>query len=83
MSTLSWNANWSIGRKVLVPVILFAAISLTFVACSSNSAPEKSTTPGSVERTPAFELPDQFSETYSFTPGDGRDHVFVFYMGYF
>lgn len=40
-------------------------------------------TPDGMDLAPAFELTDQFGEIYSFTPNDGQDHVFVFYMGYF
>lgn len=35
------------------------------------------------QKAPAFSLKDQSGQTYTFTPGDGKPHVLVFYMGYF
>jgi hypothetical protein len=32
---------------------------------------------------PGFSLPNQHGQTYALTPGDGKNHVLVFYMGYF
>jgi len=32
---------------------------------------------------PGFSLPDQHGQTYTLTPGDGKNHLLVFYMGYF
>lgn len=32
---------------------------------------------------PGFSLRNQYGQTYTFTPGDGINHVLVFYMGYF
>lgn len=30
-----------------------------------------------------FSLPNQYGQTYTLIPGDGKNHVLVFYMGYF
>ncbi len=30
-----------------------------------------------------FSLPDQYGQTYRLSPGDGKNHVLVFYMGNF
>lgn len=36
------------------------------------------------QNAPAFTLPDAVSgKTYSFAPGDGKNHLLVFYMGNF
>ncbi|GEM_PF-6104906 len=32
---------------------------------------------------PGFSLPNQDGQTYTLTPGDGKNHVLVFYMGNF
>jgi hypothetical protein len=32
---------------------------------------------------PGFSLPNQYKQTYTLTPGDGKNHVLVFYMGNF
>lgn len=32
---------------------------------------------------PGFSLQNSGGETYSLTPGDGENHLLVFYMGYF
>jgi cytochrome oxidase Cu insertion factor (SCO1/SenC/PrrC family) len=32
---------------------------------------------------PGFSLPNQYGQTYTLTPGDGKNHVLVFYMGNF
>lgn len=32
---------------------------------------------------PGFSLQNQDGQTYTLTPGDGENHVLVFYMGYF
>jgi cytochrome oxidase Cu insertion factor (SCO1/SenC/PrrC family) len=32
---------------------------------------------------PRFSLPNQYGQTYTLTPGDGKNHVLVFYMGNF
>jgi cytochrome oxidase Cu insertion factor (SCO1/SenC/PrrC family) len=40
------------------------------VAATGNSAP-------------GFSLPNQYGQTYTLTPGDGKNHVLVFYMGNF
>jgi cytochrome oxidase Cu insertion factor (SCO1/SenC/PrrC family) len=34
-------------------------------------------------RAPGFSLPDQHGQIYTLTPGDGKNHLLVFYMGYF
>ena len=34
-------------------------------------------------RAAGFSLPDQYGQTYTLTPGDGKNHLLVFYMGYF
>ena len=34
-------------------------------------------------RAPGFSLPDQNGQAYTLTPGDGKNHLLVFYMGYF
>jgi hypothetical protein len=34
-------------------------------------------------RAPGFSLLDQQGQTYTLTPGDGKNHLLVFYMGYF
>lgn len=32
---------------------------------------------------PGFALPNQYGRAYTFTPGDGKNHVLVFFMGNF
>jgi cytochrome oxidase Cu insertion factor (SCO1/SenC/PrrC family) len=32
---------------------------------------------------PGFYLPNQYGGTYTLTPGDGKNHLLVFYMGNF
>jgi cytochrome oxidase Cu insertion factor (SCO1/SenC/PrrC family) len=32
---------------------------------------------------PGFSLPNQYGQTYTLTPGDGKNHLLVFYMGNF
>ena len=32
---------------------------------------------------PGFSLPNQYKQPYTLTPGDGKNHLLVFYMGYF
>lgn len=32
---------------------------------------------------PGFSLPDQFGQPYTLAPGDGKNHLLVFYMGNF
>lgn len=73
------NLRPSKGRLVL---LLFAVILLLAVlsACGSDNSSQSI---GTGDQAPAFTLPDQSGETYTFTPGDGKDHVLVFYMGYF
>jgi cytochrome oxidase Cu insertion factor (SCO1/SenC/PrrC family) len=38
---------------------------------------------GPLGRAPGFSLPDQHGQMYTLTPGDGKNHLLVFYMGYF
>ena len=32
---------------------------------------------------PGFSLTDQYGQPYTLSPGDGKNHLLVFYMGYF
>lgn len=36
-----------------------------------------------IGRAPGFSLPDQHGQMYTLTPGDGKSHLLIFYMGYF
>jgi len=35
------------------------------------------------KQAPGFSLKDPYGQTYTLNPGDRRNHVLVFYMGYF
>ena len=69
------------GRGKLAVFLLAAFLLIAILsACGGDDASESAM---AGDQAPAFTLSDQFGETYNFTPGDGRDHVLVFYMGYF
>ena len=67
------------GRWALLFLAAFFLLAV-LSACESDS-PSQSV--GKGDEAPAFTLSDQNGQTYTFTPGDGKDHVLVFYMGYF
>jgi cytochrome oxidase Cu insertion factor (SCO1/SenC/PrrC family) len=51
---------------------------------SSSPAPAGSNSIASVgQPAPAFSLMDQYGQPYTLNPGDGKNHLLVFYMGYF
>jgi cytochrome oxidase Cu insertion factor (SCO1/SenC/PrrC family) len=51
---------------------------------SSSPAPAGSNSISSVgQPAPAFSLMDQYGQPYTLNPGDGKNHLLVFYMGYF
>lgn len=70
-------------RSWLVAALMVAtAVIVTACSSSTNGATDTLTADDNA-KAQGFELPDQFGATYSFEPGDGKNHVFVFYMGYF
>jgi cytochrome oxidase Cu insertion factor (SCO1/SenC/PrrC family) len=69
------------GRGKLAVFLLAAFVLIAILsACGSDNASQST---GTGAQAPAFTLSDQSGQTYNFTPGDGKDHVLVFYMGYF
>ena len=72
----TWPGKGRLALLLLAAFLLLAVVS----ACGSD---DPSQSAGAGDQAPAFTLPDQSGETYTFTPGDGKDHVLVFYMGYF
>ncbi len=55
--------------------------SLPATGSPSSGAPLSVATIG--KPAPAFSLRNQYGQIYTLTPGDGTNHVLVFYMGYF
>ena len=69
------------GKGKLVAFLLVAfLLTVVLSACGGDNASQSS---GKGDQATAFSLPDQYGNTYTFTPGDGKKHVLVFYMGYF
>jgi hypothetical protein len=71
---------------------LAVAVGLSIYFSQSDEIPPAAGSPSSgaplnaaaVDRpAPGFSLPNQYGQTYTLTPGDGKNHVLVFYMGYF
>ena len=52
-------------------------------AASSPSSGEPLSAAAVGQPAPGFSLPNQYKEPYTLTPGDGKNHLLVFYMGYF
>ena len=70
------HSKGKLAAFLLAAFVLIAILS----ACGSDNASQST---GTGAQAPAFTLSDQSGQTYNFTPGDGKDHVLVFYMGYF
>lgn len=69
------------GKGKLAVLLLATLLLIAILSACGGDNPSQSAGVG--DQAPAFTLSDQRGETYDFTPGDGKDHVLVFYMGYF
>lgn len=73
-----------IRLKTFVYATMLAAVLVVFGACGGSQGDSGSSVGDSgLPDAPAFELVDQFNNEYKFEPGDGQNHILVFYMGYF
>ena len=77
---------------VLGLVVIVAGISLPLYLGQRGPSTQSSNSPNSAaplsvasvgKSAPGFVLNDPYGQTYALTPGDGRSHVLVFYMGNF
>ena len=66
--------------KALILGLLLLMLTVALTACGGSGGDSGADSLGAAS---PFELGDQFGNIYEFTPGDGKDRVFVFYMGYF
>jgi len=74
----------SMRLKAFAYATMLVALLVVFSACGGSQSDSDIEYEGAfLPDAPAFELNDQFDEPYSFTPGDGQNHILVFYMGYF
>jgi hypothetical protein len=78
-----WSPFIGIGVVVGVAIGVFLYISVGDLLLPASSQPDTATTGDSLGNAPGFSLPDQNGQTYTLTPGDGKNHLLVFYMGYF
>jgi len=71
---------------------LAVALGLLVYFGRSGESSQAASSPGSAgplrlavagQPAPGFSLPDQFGQPYTLAPGDGKNHLLVFYMGYF
>jgi len=64
-------------------VVYFSQGRQSSLATSSSSAtgPLRLAVVG--QPAPGFSLPDQYGQTHTLAPGDGKNHLLVFYMGNF
>jgi cytochrome oxidase Cu insertion factor (SCO1/SenC/PrrC family) len=94
---IRWRAYTLVGILVLVIAIVvpvYLARVLVVPAYPTQSSGSPTAAPGAGEgapsgiasvgnSAPAFSLQNQHGQTYTLTPADGKNHVLVFYMGYF
>ena len=91
VSTPVWR-RVPIWAYVLVLAVIVAGISLPLYLGQRGSSAQSTGTPNSAappgvaavgQSAPGFALNDSYGQTYALTPGDGRAHILVFYMGNF
>jgi len=73
-------------------IALAVAVGLAVYFSQSGESSQAASSPGSAgplrlavvgQPAPGFSLPDQFGRPYTLAPGDGKNHLLVFYMGNF
>jgi cytochrome oxidase Cu insertion factor (SCO1/SenC/PrrC family) len=79
----AWWLYLGIGLAA-VAIVSFGLYSILGASLLSTSGPTNAAISGEpLGRAPGFSLPDQRGQMYTLTPGDGKNHLLVFYMGYF
>ena len=87
---LKWNSLWVYasagGLALAVAVGLFLYFSQSRESSSAAGLPSAGAPLNVAEigkLAPGFALKDPYGGNYTLSPGDGKNHVLVFYMGYF
>ena len=93
---IRWQAYTLVGILVLVIAIVVPVYlaRVLVVPAYLTQSPDPIGAPGAGQGAPSgiasvgnsaptFSLQNQYGQTYTLIPGDGKNHVLIFYMGYF
>jgi len=70
-----------LAAVAVIGLVLYSILGASLLPTSSPTNAAISGEP--LGQAPGFSLPDQHGEMYMLTPEDGKNHLLVFYMGYF
>ena len=70
-----------LAAVAVIGVVLYSILGVSLLPNDGPTSAANSEEP--LGEAPGFSLPDQHGQIYTLTPGDGKNHFLVFYMGYF